>query len=136
MLEIILLRLRGALILCMELQRAPELHIGRAWDKCAPEAFDLVATAAREPVARLRLPSRRGEARRRRPFHMVQQVTIPHALLLRSARHTARRWSVAAATWRQLWLRHIACELPRPGDTMRRPLRRAAHLRKGDPTGL
>ena len=72
MLEIILLRLRGALILCMELQRAPELQVGRAWDKCAPEAFDLVATAAREPVARLRLPSRRGEARRRRLLLAVQ----------------------------------------------------------------
>lgn len=97
MLEIILLRLRGALILCMELQRAPELHIGRAWDKCAPEAFDLVATAARKPVARLRLPSRRGEARRRRLLLAVQSCAAPLTLHGRVSRATDRRDGRAGA---------------------------------------
>ena len=134
MLDITLLRLRGALISCMGLQRAAELRIGPAWHKCAAGAFDWVATAARQPVARSRRPSRCSAARRRRPFHMAQQVTTPHALQLRSARRTARRWSVAAATWRQFRPRHIARELPRAGNAMRRPLRRAARLRRGDPT--
>ena len=55
MLEITLLRLCGALISCMGLQRAVELRIGRAWHKCAAEAFDCCANEAvarpNEPVA-------------------------------------------------------------------------------------
>ena len=101
-LQITLLRLREALISCLEQQRDEELRIGRAWDKCAPEAFDWVAAAARQPAAKSRRSSRRSEARRRMPFHVAQQVTMSHALKLRGARRTARRWSAAAATWRQI----------------------------------
>ena len=90
MLEIILLRLRGALILCMELQRAAELQTGRAWDKCAAEAFDLVATAAWKPAARLRVPSRRGEVRRRRLVLTVQSCAAPLTLHGRVSRATDR----------------------------------------------
>ena len=97
MLEIILLRLRGALILCMELQRAPELHMGRAWDKCAPEAFDLVATATWKPAARLRVPSRRGEVRRQRLLLTVQSCAAPLTLHGRVSRATDRRDGRAGA---------------------------------------